>query len=92
MKLVKKYILGSVTAFLFINNVMANESSLNNVQISEAIEINLNKAMAEITQPSIESIVEQQLRKSELQLETDQLVARASDTLPVNRFKVVIAD
>lgn len=92
MKLTKKLFLSSITALLFTNNVIANTPLARPVDVHANIQAHLQTAMSDISQPDTKSEIAKELDKTEIELEAAMLVAQASESLPENRFKVVIAE
>ena len=92
MKSIQKLVLGSITALLFTNSVYANSQKPLNLDVEKQIALQLETALAEISKPDVQRQLEQQMHKLQVELHTDLLVANANETLPVNRFKVVIAE
>lgn len=96
MKLLKNTILSSLAALLFTTSVYANTQNnielANQVDVEKQIKLQLQGAMSQIKQADIQAELVTQMHKMQVELHTDMLVASANETLPANRFKVVIAE
>ena len=92
MKFIQKLVLGSLTALLFTNSVYAESQKTITLNVEKQISQQLETALAEISKPDLKAQLEKQLHKVQVELHTGLLVARATQELPVNRLKVVIAE
>lgn len=76
MKFSNKVCLGSLAALLFTQSTLAND-----VDVQAELTIRLNQSLTHIAQPEIAAEVNAQLNKAELEVRTQQLVARANRTV-----------
>lgn len=91
MKLAKTIILGSVAALLFSNNVFATANLTDKASVKNEIARLIEQSIVEIEKPDTKILVANDLKKQQLELHTQTLVARATESLP-RGFKVVIAE
>lgn len=70
----KKLVIGSVTTFVFAGNVLAQENTINKEAISNEIASNIQFAMADIKQPTIENVAKLQLDQMTFKQNVEQFL------------------
>ena len=93
MKTFKKLILFNVIALVFTNSAFAMDNhALTKSDIENQLSEHITTVVAQIEQPTTHIELARDAQKLELSLRTNAIIADAKDSLPDNRFKVVIAD